>query len=396
MRVHVTRAAYLRKNYRKKSDVEMAHDLGVSTVRIQQLRRELGLSKGHVFKPIKQSSASSRMRDDVEQAAYRARLKDFTQKYKAALSQIDALRDELNLKQSLRGTIERFTIKARRAQGSSATAVWVASDWHVGEKVTYAQTNGLNQYNPEISKSRGEQFFTNALRLTNMMAKEVHIDTVILALLGDFITGHLHLDAVETNYLPPVEETIYAQNIIISGIEHVLKHSKYSLIIPCHSGNHGRTTKFSHFGSENGHSLEFFMFHNLQDHFRDESRVRFIISEGAHTYVDVYGYSLRFLHGHDIKYGGGVGGLTIPVNKAIAQWDKGRKAHYTIFGHFHQRFDGGNFIANGSMIGYNAFALSIKASAEPPAQQLFLVDSKRAKTGVWPILFTDENKKHHT
>ena len=129
------------------------------------------------------------------------------------------------------------------------------------------------------------------------------------------------------------------------------------------------------------------MYQHLAEKFMSEPRVKFIISEGAHSLVDIYDYKLRFLHGHDIKYYGGVGGITIPVNKAIAQWDKGHRVYLTCFGHFHQIFDGQNFVANGSMIGYNAFALSIKASPERPAQQLFIIDKKRGKTIVAPILF---------
>jgi hypothetical protein len=105
-----------------------------------------------------------------------------------------------------------------------------------------------------------------------------------------------------------------------------------------------------------------------------------------HSYVKVYDTMIRFQHGHAIKYGGGVGGIYIPVNKAIAQWNKGRHADLDVFGHFHQARDGGNFICNGSNIGYNSFALSIKADYEQPRQQLFLMDKKRGRTCTWPIL----------
>lgn len=311
-------------------------------------------------------------------------------KVKYLLEQVEDLEGELEaaleIKHSASGT--PISIRAKGSK-SESTAIWLASDWHVGEKVTMGQTNGLNEYTPEIAKARAEAYFRNGLKLTNMSGKEVEIKTIVLALLGDFITGHLHLDAVENNYLAPVEETIYAQNLIISGIEYILANSNYEIIAPCHSGNHGRTTKFSHFGSENGHSLEYFMYCSIANYFRNEKRVKIMIPEGAHSYLDVYGYTIRFLHGHDVKFGGGVGGLTIPLNKAIAQWDKARPAYITCLGHFHQRFDGGSFMANGSLIGYNAFALSIKASAEKAAQQFFLIDSKRGKTLVAPILLDE-------
>lgn len=298
-----------------------------------------------------------------------------------------SLENELAASLAVKSALSSYKIVPDKMAKSEAVAVWEASDWHVGERVTLGQTNGINEYNPKIAKQRAEQFFVHGLRLTNMMARDVTIKTIVLALLGDFITGHLHQAAVESNHFAPVDETIYAQKLLVSGIQYLLDSSKYDLVIPCHSGNHGRTTKFSEFGLENGHSHEFFMYHSMRDHFKSNKRVKFIISEGAHTYLDVFGMPLRFLHGHDIKYGGGVGGITIPVKKAISAWDRARPAYLSCFGHFHERLDGGNFVANGSMIGYNSFALSIKATAEPPAQQLFLIDKMRGKTFTAPILF---------
>jgi hypothetical protein len=104
-----------------------------------------------------------------------------------------------------------------------------------------------------------------------------------------------------------------------------------------------------------------------------------------HSYLQVYDTTIRFQHGHAIKYGGGVGGIYIPVNKAIAQWNKARHADLDVFGHFHQQRDGGNFVVNGSLIGYNAFAMSIKADYEQPKQALFLMDKKRGRTCLWPL-----------
>lgn len=322
-----------------------------------------------------------------------SRLKDSKREtdsqYRVALRKVADLEREKQAILDIKSGAKSFTIKPRKAIKSEATPIWLASDWHVAEKVTLGQTNGINRYDLKIAQSRAEAFFRNGLRLTKLASHDVSINTVVLALLGDFITGHLHLDAVENNNLPPVEETLFAQSLIISGIEYILKNSDLKLVIPCHSGNHGRTTKFSHFGSENGHSLEFFMYNSIANYFRNEPRVQMSIPEGSHSYVDIYGYRVRFLHGHDVKYGGGVGGLTIPLNKAIAQWDKARPAYLTCLGHFHQRFDGGGFLVNGSLIGYNSFALSIKASAESPMQQFALIDKVRGKTIVCPILLEE-------
>ena len=94
-----------------------------------------------------------------------------------------------------------------------------------------------------------------------------------------------------------------------------------------------------------------------------------------------------------MKYGGGVGGIYIPVNKAINDWNKTvRDVDLDVFGHFHQYIDAGNFVCNGSLIGYNAYAVAIKASFEPPQQAFFLVNRKyRSKTMATPIFVSDKD-----
>jgi hypothetical protein len=146
-------------------------------------------------------------------------------------------------------------------------------------------------------------------------------------------------------------------------------------------------TKEQRISTETGYSLEQFMYYQIRNFFSKEKRIKFVIATGYHSFVELFDkYTIRFHHGHQISYKGGVGGLTIPVNKAIAQWNKARVVDLDVFGHFHTKFDGGNFIANGSLIGYNPYAVSIKASYEKPSQTFFLVNKEyNEKTLVAPI-----------
>jgi hypothetical protein len=179
---------------------------------------------------------------------------------------------------------------------------------------------------------------------------------------------------------------IEAESWIISGLQFLLDESDLTITLPCHSGNHARTTNETRYASESGHSLEYLMYRHLADRFRNEPRLNFVVPEGQHSYVQVYDTTIRFQHGHAIKYAGGVGGIFIPAFKAISQWNKARHADLDIFGHFHQSKDGGNFLSNGSAIGYNAFALNIKADFEKPQQRLTLIDKRRGRTCTWPVL----------
>lgn len=355
-------------------------EYGKTRKELRQLKKEAVLAK----KP----SVGDEIASDRKKLGQKVEGAALSKKYTTALKTIEGLERELSFVKRLEGTVETYKIEPKKVSGTSeAVCVWMASDWHVEEEVDPATISGLNKYTLPIAKDRAQQFFKNALRLTTILARDVEIKTIVLALLGDFFSNDIHEEIAEMAQESPVHAIIEAQNMIASGIEFVLKNSLVEIVVPCHSGNHARSTDTTRFSTENGHSFEFYMYTYLKMYFRNEPRVKFLISEGYHSYMDIYGTSVRFHHGHAIKYGGGVGGITIPVNKAIAQWNRGRKADLDVFGHFHQRFDGGNFLCNGSLIGYNAFALSIKASFEKPSQTLFLIDKKRGKTCVWPVMF---------
>jgi hypothetical protein len=308
-------------------------------------------------------------------------------RYGEALETIDRLEAEIKDARAVAEPVETFAIRPKAGSGTSeATPVLVASDWHVEEEVG-AEIGGLNVSDLERSQVKATKFFQSGLRLIRLLAQDVKIDSAILALLGDFISNQIHgAENAEVNGVRPTEAIAAAKSFLVSGLEFLLNHSKLSLVVPCHSGNHARTTQTTRFAAENGHSLEWLMYLWLADYFKGEPRITFVIPPGMHSYLDVYGQTIRFQHGHAIKYGGGVGGIFIPAYKAIAQWNKARRADLDVFGHFHQSKDGGNFLCNGSLIGYNAFALSIKADFELPRQTLFLMDKKRGRTCTWPIL----------
>jgi hypothetical protein len=333
---------------------------------------------------------SVQIQKDRERARFAEEAAQLRRKYEEALKTIERQeRDLAALDGLVAKGIDTFKIEPKQASGTSeSTVVLVASDWHMEERVNRAQVSGLNEHNVEIAKKRAERFFQSGLRLTQLLQQNTRIDQMVLPLLGDFISNDIHEEFPETNELLPMHALELAQNTIASGIEFLLKNSKLSITLPCHSGNHARTTRTTRFGAENGHSLEYLMYRHLAGYFaaKKESRVQFVIPDGPHSYMDIYGLTLRFHHGHMVKFGGGIGGIDIPVKKAIAQWNKARHADLDVFGHFHQRKDGGNFISNGSNIGYNTFALSIKADYEAPAQQLFMIDKKRGRTCTWPVL----------
>lgn len=343
-----------------------------------------------VTTPATPATPEQQVAGDRELRRSRTELATLRIRYQQSLDTIERLETASGIFAQMRQSVEPIEIQERFGKGTSeATPVVLLSDSHSEELVKKETVNGLNEYNLEIAELRMREFFQGAHRLIKLLNQDVKIHTVVCGLLGDFITNQIHgAENAETNQLQPVHAIVTVQNWIIGGIEFWLNHTPYNFVFVCKSGNHARTTMTTRFSAETGHSLEYMMFLHLQAYFRTEKRVRFIIEEGIHSYLPVYDLNLRFHHGHAVKYGGGVGGITIPVNKAVAQWDKGQQADIDFFGHFHQRTVMRKWVCNGSIIGYNGYAMSIKADYEPPMQHLSLIDKKRGHTATWPILFT--------
>lgn len=265
---------------------------------------------------------------------------------------------------------------------SEAVAFAIASDWHVEETVEKKSVSGLNEFNLDIADDRITKFFQRTQRMTEIQRHGAKIDNLVLVLGGDLMTGYIHEELQETNALSPTETVLWLIDRITSGVKFLAPHFE-RITIPCVYGNHGRTTKKPRHGTGAANSYEWMMYHILAKALSGVAD--FQISDGYHTYLDVAGQTVRIHHGDGLKYQGGIGGLTIPVEKAIASWNKGITADLDVFGHWHQSQQNPKWICNGSLIGHNAYSIAIKAPFEPPSQTYFLLDKRHGRTVTAPI-----------
>ena len=351
--------------------------------RFSDLITEAGLTE-------KAAEVSAADKLEVEKQKIAAKKDDSAKMLIEALKQNERLQKEKSALLDLTDrTPQIFDIPVRTpSTDSESVAIILASDWHSEEEVLSGQVGGLNTHNLDVGMKRANNFWRGAQRLLGIFQKDTKIKTVVLGLLGDFLTNSIHEDGAESNLLPPSDAIYRVQNMLLSGIHFLLTTTDANLHIVCHSGNHGRMTKEQRVSTETGNSLEQYMYYNLRDLLKNESRITFQIAEGYHSYVTLFNgaYTIRFHHGHGMNYGGGVGGIYIPVQKSINQWNKGKKADLDCFGHFHTSTNAANFVSNGSLIGYSAYALRIKADYEPPTQSFFLVNKKyNAKSMYTPI-----------
>lgn len=375
---------------------ERALKLSADGIGPAAIGREVGKARSTVFDFLQRSGVSRSVDADRAVTATVAARKDIEAKYKEVsrrLEQAERERDvALAFKQTPKTATRIPALRAIHKGKNEAAAIALASDWHVEEIVNPKRINGINEYNPEIARKRSQSFFRSLVSLIRKERQDVTIKSLVLWLGGDFITGRIHDELIETTAYAPLQAAMFAGELIGEGLTFLADNAGVErIVLPCSRGNHGRTTKDRRFSTAADNSYEHSMYCHLAQRFSDQI-FDWRISDGYYEYVDVFGKTLRFSHGENIKYSGGVGGITIPAIKHFVRADQMRRSDFDACGHYHQRMPftaAHKFAMNGSLIGYNAYAQSVGASPELPVQSFQLLDSKRGFTIAAPLIVTD-------
>jgi hypothetical protein len=261
-----------------------------------------------------------------------------------------------------------------------------ACDWHSEVTIDPRVVNDLNAFNRDVFRQRVSKLWIKSSYLIDLWRSVADIREAVLWLGGDLISGHIHPELAETTSLGPCEAIVEVQQQAANGIVHLLDSTGIEkLKVVTSNGNHGRITEKTRISTAYRHSLEWLCYHNLANHFRNDSRVSFQIGVGYHNFVDILGHVVRFHHGDQMKYFGGVGGLTIPAMKCFAQWNKSRRAELDVTAHYHQFIDMWNWVACGCLVGLDAYAISVKCDYQPPSQTFIVIDGEYGKCAALPI-----------
>lgn len=291
-------------------------------------------------------------------------------------------------------SLENFTVLPSGKSQDEAIAISTISDVHIEEPVVKSVVNNLNEYNITISAERVTRYFKRLLYMINQSRKAgYYIDTLVLGLLGDFITGYIHEELEEANELTPPEATLLVQELLVKGIKFLSENGKLKrIIIPCVPGNHGRTTTRKRYTTGYKNSYEWLMYNNIKkifDYYGRHENVEFVIAESEFVYLDLFGKINKFSHGDHFNYQGGIGGLEVPLKKWILRENAVIKTDMSWIAHWHQYISLNKVRVNGSVIGYNSFARAFGFEPEPPKMQFQLLDKKRGYTLNNPIILTD-------
>ncbi len=320
---------------------------------------------------------------------------------RASEARADSLEDALAATQALRACAVK-PLKIRKGKRTRSrdphTAVALVSDWHSAEIVDPGEVNGLNRHNQEIGMERAEKYTRDLAKMVHGYQDRFHIETLVLAMLGDALVGELHgVESARSCDLTPIEEVLFVKPLLVRLIDHLLSELDCNLVIPCICGNHDRTTEKPRHRKSAGYSYMQLIYVDLADRYTNpdspfySDRVEFDVSESQHKVVDAGGFRMLVAHGdRGLRYGGGVGGLAVPFNRVMGQgWGPTYNVKIGNVGHYHTRNSFRLGFTNGCLVGYNVYAKDMALPYERPSQWLYLVDHERQDVGTACPIWVD-------
>lgn len=326
---------------------------------------------------------------DLAAARQRDELANLKLKYATALSELQDVQEQIQVIHSCSNILPLHFDVNPDPKKYAAVPVLTLSDWHIDETVNAHAIRDSEGYNITIAESRATSLLDGANQIIQILHRDSDINELVVALLGDFISAWIHDELIETNGMTPPEAVLKALNMLTGMLENLLANCGIGKIIVVEAtGNHGRITRKPHYKKAPQKNYEWIIYHLLAKHFEDkgEIRITFKPPTGYFNWLTILGRPVRFHHGDAVQYQGGIGGVHIPLRKAIAQWNKKSRAVLDVMGHWHCREVSRDYVINGCLIGYNEFAERIKADFETARQSIFLLHNQYWKTAEYPIV----------
>jgi len=303
-------------------------------------------------------------------------LREAVIKQQAKLEQLESI---LDIKESITD-VELYEIKPLDEETEEdTTAVALLSNLHYEMTVLKESVMGLNEYNPAIAKQRIETFFVKLVDAINHNKEHLKVRRLILGFLGDFINGWLRSEAEQTNSMAPQEAIYDLKSILLSGLKYVDMHLDVEEIwIVGIIGNHARTTDKMQHGNATQTNYEYFLYRDLEKmcELLGLSKIRFYIPKSSMAVIPIYDKKYLFAHGNQFKYSGGIGGIYPSMLRWYLRVAKLFKIEKAFIAHWHTAIAIKEVIINGSVVGYDSYAMSFGFDYEEPQQQLVFLNKK--------------------
>ena len=277
--------------------------------------------------------------------------------------------------------------RAASSEDGRRAVVLMLSDIQHGEVVRLDEMDGLNRFDAALSRVRVGRFFATAADLMTAHWQGRPPAEIVLACLGDNISGHLHEELMATDDLVVPHQVRDVGEIIAGGVVHLATTVGVPIRVFSIPGNHGRDTHKPWAKRRAASSWDLLAtdFAEMAVRGAGVGGVEWRKSASPDAYFSVFDW--RFLANHGDTMGGRGGGTGfIGPSATIVKGHRKlvdvshrtrRPVHYCLTGHYHTTVKTPFGFANGSVAGYNEYARDLRADPEVAQQNMITVHRRK-------------------
>ena len=260
------------------------------------------------------------------------------------------------------------------------------SDFQFGEVVRPEEIDGMNAFNADIFGERYDRMIRKTIQWSNAIRDgwgAIYPEGMIYLRGGDAISGEIHQELSDTNdfgAVPAVRELLRYE---ADGIRRLRDHfgSVHVISIP---GNHGRTTIKPRSKGYVQTNYETLLSWWLASELKNDAGITSEVPDSGDAYFTAEGWRFLLTHGDRVGAGGGRGfiGAAAPITKGhlkvrLDAYMADQPVDYVLTGHFHTSIKLPRGFANGTIVGYNEYAKSLRLDPDSAKQWLLFAHTSR-------------------
>jgi len=330
---------------------------------------------------------------DKERAKQQMLLRQIRKKYDRLLKDTIIQEEILELCRAEIVALPKVTIPPKKKIKKGITkeeCILLLGDLHIGEVVSFEEMGGFGSYDTDVFSARMEKLFDKTIDLVSTKMQGYSIEKINVIGLGDFVTGIIHEELIETASDSVIEWTLGGALVVSQFLIDLSRHFKqveFTGVV----GNHGRMNKKPRF-KHRYINWDYLLYQIVSLMCAQQKNIKFDLPKCFFTLKEIAGHNNLILHGDNIKMYKSIPwyGIERTINELSQLLSAQNIMFQNVFlGHFHNQGMlnkvTGEIILNGSVIGGNEYSLGRLFRSSDPMQLLMGINPKYGITWRFPI-----------
>ena len=272
--------------------------------------------------------------------------------------------------------------------GTPVAACLLLSDFHIGERISAAETEGFGAFDWSVAQKRLRSITEDFVRWIQTQRHGYKIDQCAVFGLGDYISGDIHRELSVTAEFPVPVQAAKAGVLIGETVARLASAFRSVDFYAVGADNHGRLTPKPQCKQKATNSMSFVVHAIARAYLASHRNVRMVEAEGMKYVATVAGWKFLLEHGDTVRAWMGIPYYGLErerAREATRRMNTDRTFHYEVMGHWHlPGLVAGNIIVNGSLSGTSEYDHAAGRHS-PPAQVAFLVSPKHGLFNLVPF-----------